>query len=419
MDYTAVGDTTNVAARLQQVADRGRIVVSEATHRLIEGYFYTRPLGELTLKGRGEPVQSWEVISAREARTRLDVEAERGLTPYVGRERELAILTECFEKARAGHGQVVFVVGEAGIGKSRLLYEFRRRLGEQATWVEGRCVSFGRSIAFHPVVDMLKRNFRIEETDTQATIIQRIEHAVLRLGEDLRPILPYLKYVLSVDAGDPTVAQMDAKLRRAEFFDALRRLLVRAAEVHPQVFVVEDLHWMDKATEESLLFTADSIPGSRILQVLTYRPGYVHPFGERTYYTRVALDSLSAEDSAGMTRAALAADSLPGELQALVVRKAEGNPLFVEEVVKSLQEVGAIRRVGDGWVLTKRVDEVFIPDTIQDVITARIDRLEETAKKTLQLASVIGREFTRRLLERIADLRGHTEDFHASSRPSS
>lgn len=410
MDYTAIGDTTNVAARLQQVADRGRIVVSEATHRLVDGYFYTRPLGELALKGRGEPVQAWEVISARETRTRLDVEAERGLTPYVGRERDLALLTECFEKVRTGHGQVVFVVGEPGIGKSRLLYEFRRRLGEQATWVEGRCVSFGRSIAFHPIVDMLKRNFRIEETDTEGMIIQKVEHAVLRLGADLRPIVPYLKYVLSVDAGDPTVAEMDAKLRRAELFDALRRLLVRAAEVHPQVFVVEDLHWMDKATEESLLFTADSIPGSRILQVLTYRPEYVHPFGERTYHTRLALDSLSAEDSAEMTRVALAADALPGALQALIVRKAEGNPLFVEEVVKSLQEVGAIRRVGDDWVLTKRVDEVFIPDTIQHVITARIDRLEEAPKRTLQLASVIGREFTRRLLDRIANLPGHTDD---------
>jgi tetratricopeptide (TPR) repeat protein len=411
MDYTAVGDTTNVAARLQQAADRGRIVVSEATHRLVEGYFYTRPLGELTLKGKGESVRAWEVISARQARTRLEVEAERGLTPYVGRGRELDILIECFEKARAGHGQVVFVVGEPGIGKSRLLYEFRRHVGEQAAWVEGRCVSFGRSMAFHPVVDMLKRNFRIEETDTEGTIIQKVERAVLRLGADLRQILPYLKYLLSVDPGDPTVAGMDAKLRRAELFDALRRLLVRAAEVHPQVFVLEDVHWTDKATEESLLFTADSIPGSRILHVLTYRPGYVHPFGERTYYTRLALDSLSAADSVQMARAALAAESLPGELQALIVRKAEGNPFFVEEVVKSLQEMGAIRRAGDGWALTKRLDEVFIPDSIQDVIMARIDRLEEAPKKTLQLASVIGREFTRRLLDRIADRRGHTEDF--------
>ena len=186
MDYTAVGDTTNVAARLQAVADPGRIVISEATHRLVGGYFYTRSLGELSLKGKAEPVGAWEVISAQVARTRLDVEAERGLTPFIGRDRELQLLLECFEKAKAGHGQVVFIVGEPGIGKSRLLLEFRRRLGDEATWLEGRSMSFGRSMAFHPLIDMLRRNFRIEEGDAEGTIVTKIERGVLRLGEDLR-----------------------------------------------------------------------------------------------------------------------------------------------------------------------------------------------------------------------------------------
>jgi class 3 adenylate cyclase len=152
MDYTAVGDTTNVAARLQQIADPGRVVISGATHRLIEGYFYTRPLGELSLKGKAEPVAAWELISAREARTRLDVGAERGLTPFVGRERELGLLRDAFERVRTGQGRIVFIVGEPGIGKSRLLLEFHRQLGGDATWVEGHCISFGRSIAFHPLI---------------------------------------------------------------------------------------------------------------------------------------------------------------------------------------------------------------------------------------------------------------------------
>ena len=191
MDYTAVGDTTNVAARLQQSADRRRILISESTHRLTEGYFYTRSLGELALKGKTEPLRAWEVISARQARTRLEVGAERGLTPYVGRERELTLLSECFAKAQAGHGQVVFIVGEPGIGKSRLLYEFRRRLGDEATWVEARCISFGRSMALHPVTDMLKRTFRIEEGDTEGTIAKKIDRSVTLLGEDLRPLVPY------------------------------------------------------------------------------------------------------------------------------------------------------------------------------------------------------------------------------------
>jgi tetratricopeptide (TPR) repeat protein len=350
------------------------------------------------------------VISARVARTRLDVEAERGLTPFVGRDRELQLLFECFEKARAGDGQVVFIVGEPGIGKSRLLLEFRRRLGDEATWLEGRSMSFGRSTALHPLIDMLRRNFRIEEGDAEGTIVTKIERGVLRLGEDLRPTLPYLRYLLSIDPGDSAVLTMDPQQRRGEIFDALRRLTVRAAEVRPQVAVFEDGHWMDQATEEYLLFTADSIPTSRVLRILTYRTGYSHPFGERTYHTWIALNTLSSEQSVAMAQAILATKRLPEALKALVARKAEGNPFFVEEVVKSLLEVGVLRRTVDGYMLAKRLDEIVVPDTIQDVIMARIDRLAEAPKRTLQLASVIGREFTRRLLDRMADMQARTEE---------
>jgi class 3 adenylate cyclase/tetratricopeptide (TPR) repeat protein len=411
MDYTAVGDTTNVAARMQQAAAPGRILVSEATHRLVNGYFHTRPLGALTLKGKAEPVHAWEIISARADRTRIDVSEERGLTAYVGREHELAVLRECFERAKNGQGQVVFVVGEPGIGKSRLLYEFRRRLGDEATWLEGRSISFGQSMPLHPVIDMLKRIFRIEEGDAQDEIGRKIDRAVLQLGEDLRPLRPYLRYLLSVNPGDPQIASMDPQARRGEIFDALRRLLARASEVRPQVFVLEDMHWMDKATEEWLLYVADSIPTSRVLQILTYRTGWRHPFGEHTYHTRVALATLSSTDSVGMARALLATTELPPDLQALIIRKAEGNPFFIEEVVKSLHEIGALRREGDRYVLTRPPEGVVIPDTIQGVIMARIDRLADAPKKTLQLASVIGREFTRRLLDRIAEMRDRTEDF--------
>jgi class 3 adenylate cyclase/tetratricopeptide (TPR) repeat protein len=410
MDYTAVGDTTNVAARLVQTAERGRILVSEATHRLTAGYFHTRPLGDLQVKGKAERIQGFELIAARSPRTRLDVSAERGLTPYVGRERELETLRQCFERAKAGHGHMVFVVGDAGIGKSRLLHEFRGRLGDEATWVEGRCISFGQSMPFHPIIDMVKRTFRIEEADPASVIANKLERGVILLGEDLRPILPYLYHLLSIDPGE-AVATMDPQQRRGEVFAALQRLLVRASEVRPQVLVHEDLHWIDTASEESLLFTADSIPTSRVLHILTYRPGYKQPFGERSFHTRIALPTLSSEDSVQMTRAVLGAATIPGELEALIVRKAEGNPFFVEEVVKSLHEIGAVRRDGDRYTLTARLDEIVIPDTIQDVIMARIDRLADAPKKTLQLASVIGREFTRRLLERIADIRGRTEDF--------
>ena len=263
----------------------------------------------------------------------------------------------------------------------------------------------------HPVIDMLKRTFRIEEGDAPDEIGRKIDSAVLQLGNDLRPLLPYLKYLLSVDPGDHQVAGMDPQARRGEIFDALRRLLVRASEVRPQVFVLEDVHWMDKATEECLQFVTDSIPTNRVLQILTYRTGWRHPFGEHTYHTRLALGTLSSTDSVGMARALLATTELPPDLQALIIRKAEGNPFFIEEVVKSLQEIGALRREGERYVLTRSLEGVVIPDTIQGVIMARIDRLAEAPKKTLQLASVIGREFTRRLLDRIAETRDRTEDF--------
>jgi len=178
-------------------------VISEVTHRLVDGYFHTRSLGAVSLKGKAEAIRAWEVISARVARTRLVVEAERGLTPFVGRELELRLLTECFEKAKAGHGQVVFLVGEPGIGKSRLLLEFRRCLGEEATWLEGQCLPFGGAIAFHPLIDLLKRNFRIEEGDTELAIVGKIERGVLLLGQDLRSILPSVRYFLSVDPRRP------------------------------------------------------------------------------------------------------------------------------------------------------------------------------------------------------------------------
>jgi len=409
MDYTAIGDTTNLAARLQQLADEGQIVASESTFQAVEGYCHTKFLGEFSVKGFRAPVPAWEMVSGRGVRTRLEIEAERGLTPFVGRERELTLLHECYEKTRSEQGQMVFIVGEPGIGKSRLLHEFRRRLGHEAAWCEGYSVSFGWSIAYHPLIDLLKRNFRIDENDSENVKIEKIECGVLRLGDELKPILPYLKYLLAVDPGDRAVKAMAPQLRRAEIFDGLRRLMLLAAQRRPQVLVFEDMHWMDQATEFYLRFINDSIPASRVLLILTYRPGYINPIEERTFQSRLALSSLSSAESIVMARSLLSVDSLPEDLQAMIIRKAEGNPFFVEEVIKSLIEIGVIRRAPNRFVLAKPSDGVFIPDKVQDVIQARIDRLEEAPKKTLQLAAVIGRKFTHRLLDRLADTPGRTE----------
>jgi class 3 adenylate cyclase/tetratricopeptide (TPR) repeat protein len=405
MDYTAVGDTTNVAARLQQTGEPGRVTISEATHRLVHGYFETARIGEVHLKGKAEPMTAWEVLRARESRTRLEVESEHGLTPFVGRERELGMLLDAFERARAGQGQAVLLVGEAGIGKSRLLLELRRRVGEQAVWQEGHCLSFGGAMAFHPLIDLVRRRFGIDEADDEAGIGAKVEQGVAEAGEDPAPIAPYLRALLSVDPGNTAVRTMSPEQRRGETFEAVRRLLVRAAERRPQVLVIEDLHWIDSASEHFLAMLVDSIPALRVLLIFTYRPGYANPFGERSYFTRVVPAALSAEDSARMATAVLAADDLPEGLRSMIGSKAEGNPFYVEELVKSLEESGVLRRDGGGLALTRPLTAVAVPGSIHDVIAARIDRLAEAPKRTLQIAAVIGREFTRRLVDRLAEIR--------------
>ncbi len=339
------------------------------------------------------------------------MEADRGLTPFVGRERELGALVDAFERARAGQGQVAFLVGEAGIGKSRLLLELRRRVADGAAWQEGHCLSFGKTMTFHPLVDLLRRQFAIGETDGETAIAEKIERGVADVAGDWIPVAPYLKALLSIDPGDAAVKAMSPAERRGETFEALRRLLVRAAERRPQILVIEDLHWIDSASEQFLATLMDSVPALRLLLVFTYRPGYTSPFGERSYFTRVIPAALTAEDTARMAAAVLATDSLPDELRTLLGGKAEGNPFYVEEMVKSLEESGALRRVGTRYELARPASEITIPGTIQDVIAARIDRLSEAPKRTLQLASVIGREFTRRLVDRLAEIRERTEEF--------
>src|SRR3989454_8992955 len=411
MDYTAVGDTTNVAARLQQIGEPGRVTISDATYRLVHGYFETRKIGDIHLKGKAEPVAAWEVVGEHETRTRLEVQSERGLTPFMGRERELTLLFDAFERARAGEGQAVFLVGDAGIGKSRLLLELRRRVGDRAAWQEGHCLSFGGTMAFHPLIDLLRRRFAIEEADGETPIGEKIDRGVSATGADPAPIAPYLRALLSVDPGDAEVRAMSPAQRHGETFEAMRHLLVRAAEGQPQVLVIEDLHWIDSASERFLSTLVDSIPALRVLLIFTYRPGYTNSFGERSYFTRIVPAALSADDSARMAAAVLAADGLPDALWSMIGARAEGNPFYVEELVKSLEGSGVLRRGGGRLALTQPLTALAIPGSLHDLIAARIDRLAEAPKRTLQLAAVIGREFTRRLVDRLAEIRERTGDF--------
>jgi class 3 adenylate cyclase/tetratricopeptide (TPR) repeat protein len=405
MDYTAVGDTTNLAARMQQTARPGTVVVSEATHRAIEGFFETLDLGRVEVKGH-EPVHAWQVVRARGARSRIAVGHERGLTPFVGRDRELQTLLARAADVEAGRGQAVFIAGDAGIGKSRLLYEFRRQLAESGravSWVEGQCVSFGQSIPFLPLVDLLRKNFGIEEFDGEPEIIAKVEGATRRMG-GLEEHVPFIRYLLSVDPGDAAVATMDAPNRRRLAFAALRALAVRGAQLRPVVLVVEDLHWMDSGSEEFLGSLMESLAGVAIMLILTYRVGYAPPFGSRSYYSTINLTTLGDNETLAVARSVLGTADLPREVLDALRQKAEGVPLFIEEVAKTLLDLGVVRREGDRLVLVSGPESIDVPETIHDIIMARLDRLGDEGKRAVQLASVIGRQFLVRLLSRISGM---------------
>ena len=408
MEFTAIGDTVNLAARMQTLAEPGSVYLTDATYRAVADHFDFEPRGPFAVKGKEAPVPAWRALRQKPVRTRLERAAERGLTPFVGREEELAALKRDLGRVRAGRGQVVFVSGEAGMGKSRLLLEFRRLAGNETRWLQSHCTSFGRAISYLPIVDLLKRAFSVEESDDETRVIGHIEEATSGWNSAAQATVPYLRYLLSVDPGDPGVAMMDPRERRAGIVDGLRALVHEESARSPLVVFIEDLHWMDEASEQALTALVDAVPAVPVLLLLTYRPGYVHSL-EHSYTTHLALEPLAEEDSAALVRGVLGAGGLPPELDRQVTEKAEGNPFFTEEILHSLMEEGVLARADGGYALTRALPEVRIPDTVQEVILSRIDRLERPAKAALQLASVIGREFTRHLLERISDLEAHLE----------
>jgi tetratricopeptide (TPR) repeat protein len=409
MDYTAVGDTTNTAARMLQQAEPGQIVLAEATERLVAPYFELQALGTFTVKNRTQPVAAWALVRARPETSRLAARAARGLSPLVGRDDALATLDRAWAATRAGRGQVVFVVGDAGIGKSRLLLEFRTRLGHAVTWIQADCVSFGRSVPFLPVVGMLKHNFGIEDHHDEAAIIARVRRGLEFLGGDAAQVEPYLRYLLSVDPGDPAVATMDPAQRRARIVAAVQRLTAAGSARRPVALVVEDAHWIDSASEDLLKTLADAVPGMAVLLVVTSRPTDERPFGDRAYHWRIPLQPLDEDDAVRVVRATLDVAELPRALAAHIAARAEGNPFFLEEIGHALVETGAIQTDGGRLTLTRDAATITVPATVQDVIAARLDRLEEAQKRTVQTAAVIGREFALSLLRRVSEAQERLE----------
>ena len=371
----ALGQARRTLENLLEVAPPGAAVATAAAGRFLARRFDLAPLEVAGAAGACLVVRN----------------AEPGRTRFVGRERELRLLRECFELAQTGQGQVVMVVGEPGIGKSRLLHELRRQLGRSATWVEGQALSFGRAMPFHPVIDMIRRVARIDDADPEPVIVDKLERARARLGAELDDTLPFLRYLLSIDPGDPAVRTMDPKQRHAAIVQATHRLVERGAELRPHVVVLEDLHWCDPATEDWITRLADHVAGQRVLIVMTYRPGYRHALGRRGFHTALSLSTLSGEESLRIAGGLLGVDELPAAVQSLVLDKAEGNPFFIEELVRSLEEQGVVRREGDQVILAAGLERVAVPDTVEDVILDRTHRLDDHLKQVLEVASVVGR----------------------------
>jgi transcriptional regulator with AAA-type ATPase domain/tetratricopeptide (TPR) repeat protein len=358
-----------------------------------------------------EPVVGKDRLRASAWRVTGLVDPTRRAAPFVARARELELLEDLFTQAHGGRGQAVLLVGDPGIGKSRLMQELHQRIRDRAGWLEGHAVSFGRSLPFHPLIDLLKRACGVDDGDTEQVIGEKIEHAAARLGGELRPPAAFLRAMLSIDPGDGAVGAMDPSLRRAGMFEAVRQFLLASAEARPLVVMLEDVHWMDEATTEFLALMAESVESSRILLCVTHRTGFALTFGEGVFQTRLTMSRLSQAETAAIASALLGVPALSPELQRLVDAKTDGNPFFVEEVVRSLYEGGALERRGDTIGLAHPTETIDVPDTIQDVILARLERLDPRARDMLHVASVIGREFSRRVLERVVtDADGSIDD---------
>jgi class 3 adenylate cyclase len=409
MDYTAVGETTNLASRVQSLAEPGTVLITEATQRLVAGFVQSEPMGRVPIKGLTEPVEIHRV-TGRRRRTRLEVSAERGLSLLVGREQELSLLLDCFARVRGGRGQMVGVIGEAGVGKSRLVHEFRASLaGERITWLAGHCVAYGQGTPYLPVLEILRANFDIEEGDNPLQIEEKLRQGVRQLDPALESTLPFLREFFLPPA-DEDVKKLDAKIKRQRTFESLRALTVAGSQHAPLVIVVEDLHWLDTTSAEYLAFLAESLAGLHVLVLTTQRPGPVPRWADKTYYTQIALDVLDAAAAGTIMRSVLKVTELPADLVPLVNAKAEGNPLFVEEITRSLLDHGVVIRAG-GIARWAREARVEFPERAQDIIRARIDRLDEPVKRTAQTAAVIGREFGLRLLAQVSESAALTQEF--------
>ena len=405
VEFKAVGDTVNLASRMETLAKPGTTFVTEAMFKLTEGFFRFEALGKQKVKGKDEPINVYQVIAPSTRRTRFDVSAERGLTPFVGRERELELLLDGYERAKAGRGQAFSIMAEAGLGKSRLLYEFRKVIAnENMTFLEGKCLSYSRGVAYHPVTDILKSNFDIRESDGDFEIKEKVKDGLKTLRADEASILPYLLELLGIENSGIDKILMSPEVKKDRIIKTVKGITLKGSEIRPLVVAVEDLHWTDKSTEDYLKSLLDSISGARVFLIFTYRPEFVHTWGAKSFHSQLNLNRLSNRESLAMVAHLLGTEDIDQRLEDVILEKTEGVPFFIEEFLRSLKELKLVEKENHTYRLAKDIQELTIPSTIQDVIMARVDSLPEGAKEVLQTGSVIEREFNYKLLKRLGDL---------------
>lgn len=402
VDYDAIGMTTHLAARMEQLATPGTTRITAVTLRLAEGFVRVEPLGPIPVKGMPEPVEVYELVGASEARTRLQALGKAGFTRFVGRQTEMDALERALQRAGDGQGQVVSVVGEPGVGKSRLYHEFTH--GHQVRdWLvlESGSVSHGRATAYLPIIDLLKGYFGISVRDDARAIRERVTGKLLTLDESLRAIEAPLLSLFEVSVNDTEWQAMEPGQRRRRVLEACRALLLREAQVQPLVIVFEDLHWIDSETQAFLDLLVGSIPGTRTLLLMNYRPEYVDPWSTRSYYTRIRIDPLQPQGAAELLDDLLGGGAEMGPLRDLLIARTQGNPFFLEESVKALADDGTLSGARGAYGLAVPVTSISVPASVQTVLAARIDRLVPEEKQLLQTASVIGKDFSLPLLQAV------------------
>jgi class 3 adenylate cyclase len=339
MDYTVVGQTTNVAARMEQMAMPGSILIAADTLALAEGYIQVNPLGQQKIKGLDDPLEVFELTGAATARSRLHATAARGLTQFVGRDGELEQLREALERARTAHGQVVAVVGQPGVGKSRLYWEFIRSHRTQGWLIlESSSVSYGKATAFLPIIDLLRGYFRIEAGDEARKIGEKVTGKLLSLDRALEPWLLAVLWLFDLPVNNPNWQRLDPPQRRQQALQAVKRLLLRESQVQPLLVLFEDLHWIDAETQALLDDLVESLPAARLLLLVNYRPEYQHAWANKSYYRQLSIEPLPLESAEALLEHLVGIDAALDPIKRLLVERTEGNPFFIEESVRTLLE---------------------------------------------------------------------------------